>query len=309
MPSDHSALPGTADQWILARLARTIESTTAALQAYEFKGYADGLYDFIWRDFCDWYIEAIKPTVATDAGQQRVLVTVIDAILRLLHPSMPYITEKLWERLNIVAPAQSRADITVDGLVELKLPVSSLLIRAGWPTVRHHEENAGRVEARFESVRQIVSAIREVRTTYKVVPRQKVVCSIKTAGPASAELSTDLNLIATLANVDLGGSAGTGPSGPVRVGPHIEKPTDAAATTVAGMEIYLHSLIDAGAEKTRLTKRVGELEKSIAAMTGRLSNKSYTDKAPPKLVQETRDQLAAAEKELAAVKAQVAGLG
>ncbi len=317
LPSDHWALPGTADQWILARLARTIESTTASLQAYEFKGYADGLYDFIWRDFCDWYIEAIKPTVATDTGQQRVLVTVIDVILRLLHPSMPYITEKLWERLNIVAPPGGRTDITMDGLVELKLnkaPASQtparsdLLIKAAWPTARHHEENAAKTEARFESLRQIVSAIREVRTTYKVPPRQKVACSIKTAGPASAELSADLNLIATLANVDLGGPAGTGPSGPVRVGPHIEKPADAAAATVAGMEIYLHSLIDAGAEKTRLTKRVGELEKSIAAMTGRLSNKSYTDKAPAKLVQETRDQLAAAEKELAAVKAQVAGL-
>ena len=178
--TDHWVLRGLADQWILARLCQTIEATTKALNAFEFKVYADTLYDFIWRDFCDWYIEIIKPTVANDPSQQRVLVTVIDASLRLLHPVMPFITEKLWERLNAVSP--QRGSLTAPGVCELSLPheQGGLLIRAAWPAARLDEEGAAKAEARFEAARQIVAALREVRATYKVPPRQKLACSIKT---------------------------------------------------------------------------------------------------------------------------------
>mgnify|MGYP000588183009 CR=1 FL=1 len=287
--------PRLADQWILSRLAQTIVATTKALENYEFKPYADTLYDFIWRDFCDWYIEAIKPTVGSDVNQQRVLVTVIDAILRMLHPAMPFITEKLWDRLNIVAP--DRGDLKVDGLLALTLPKHDLLVRAAWPKVTHDAAAAAKVATRFENVRQLVSALREVRTSYKVAPKLKVDCAIKTAGAPSTELREDAPLIATLANVQI-----------TAIDSATMRSEDAAAVTVGEIEMYLAGLIDKDAEKIRLTKRIAELEKSVAGFKGRLSNKAYTDKAPEKLVQETRDQLANAEKELEAVKGQVAAL-
>jgi len=294
--ADHWILPGVADQWILARLSKTIIATTKALESFEFKVYADTLYDFIWRDFCDWYIEAIKPTVATSGGQQRALVTVIDVILRLLHPAMPFITEKLWERLNTVAP--KRTDLTMDGLFELKLPnTGELLVRSGWPTAGLHEGKAAEIEARFESTRQIVSAIREARSTYKVPPRNKVPAAIKAPNDKLERLRDDKDLIATMANVEIGA-----------FGAQTERGEDAAAVTVGDVEIYLSGLIDKGAEKTRLEKRLAELTKSVAGLEGRLTNKAYTDKAPAKLVQETRDQLESAKKELEAVKAQLSAL-
>ncbi len=294
--SDHWAIPSIADQWILARLSQTVIATTKALENYEFKVYADTLYDFIWRDFCDWYIEAIKPTVAADAGQQRVLVTVIDVILRMLHPAMPFITEKLWDRLNIVAP--QRTDLTMDGLFELKLGDSELLVKAPWPKAKVHGDGAAAVEARFESIRQIVSALREVRTSYKVVPKLKVDCAIKTPGPASETLREDANLIATLANVQI-----------TAMGAQVEKAADAASTTVGELELYLAGLIDKDQECARFKKMQADLGKSIAAMRGRLGNAAYTDKAPAHLVQQTRDQLAGLEKELESITQQLTAMG
>ncbi|MEX2217084.1 MAG: class I tRNA ligase family protein, partial [Phycisphaeraceae bacterium] len=228
-----------ADRWILSRLSATIAATDKALEGFEFKPYADGLYDFIWRDFCDWYIEAIKPTVADDANQQRVLVSVIDAILRLLHPVMPFITEKLWERLNAVAPSR--------GVEGLELPASELLIRAKWPAAGQGLRDAA-AEAEFESVQQIVGALREVRTTYKVPPRLKVECSIKIGAPSrqgGAEGATNaqghrpsgpvlqhVDLIASLANVEV-----------AAIGADVTRAQDAAAARVGETELYLHGLI------------------------------------------------------------------
>ncbi len=292
--ADHWAIPSIADQWILARLSQTVIATTKALDNYEFKVYSDTLYDFIRRDFCDWYIEAIKPTVAAAQGQQRVLVTVIDAILRMLHPAMPFITEKLWERLNIVAP--KRTDLTMDGLFSLTLGESALLVKAPWPRAMLDADGAAKVEARFESIRQIVGGLREVRTSYKVAPRLKVDCAIRTTGPASESLREDMPLIATLANVRI-----------TAIGPATMRSEDAAAVTVGELELYLAGLIDKDAEKTRRSKHIAELEKSIAGLKARLSNKAYTDKAPAKLVQETREQLANAEKELESVKGRMEG--
>ena len=92
------------DRWILGRLAETVESANASLAQYRFAEFATGLYDFFWRDLCDWYLEAIKPTVRENAAQRRTLAACIDATLRLLHPVMPFITERLWESVNEAVP-------------------------------------------------------------------------------------------------------------------------------------------------------------------------------------------------------------
>ncbi|MBI1337782.1 MAG: valine--tRNA ligase [Phycisphaera sp.] len=276
------------DKWVLSRLAHTADAATMALNQFQFSVYAQTLYDFVWRDFCDWYLEAIKPTVKQSPAQRRVLAACLDVILRLLHPVMPFITEQLWEALG-----HSSADRSIPGVA---IPPSELCIKAAWPRVEVSLLNE-EAEREFEMVQGFVGAIREVRTTYKVPPRQKVEMSAKAPPHLAQRALPHRDLVESLTNT-IGRE----------IGPKVEKPADAAATLVGDMEIYLHGLIDADEERARLTKRIADVEKSIAALNGRLSNKAYIDKAPAHLVQQTRDQLVSAEKELETLNGQMSAL-
>jgi valyl-tRNA synthetase len=276
---------GLADRWILSRLARALESVDGALGRYEFANYAQNLYDFFWRDLCDWYIEAVKPTVQTHPAQQRVLAACLDVSLRLLHPVMPFITERLWEALNEVAP--------VRGLSGLSVPRSELLIKAPWPKATSALIDP-EAEKEFELIQRVVGAIREVRTTHKVPPRQQVECSAKAPAAIAQHLLEQRLLVEALANM----------SGR-EIGPHVDRPSDAAVTMVGEVELYVHGLVDAEAEGSRLRKRAEELGQQIQMLRGRLSNENYTKKAPEHLVQQTKDQLAAAEREVEGVRQQL----
>ena len=277
-----------ADRWILTRLAAAVRAADAALTNFDFSQYAQGLYDFFWRDFCDWYIEAAKPTVKQNAAQQQVLATCLDVALRLLHPAMPFITEKLWQRLNEVWPQRGGHGVTCD--------TGELLVRAPWPRVDEHAADAD-AESHFELVRDAVSAIRTARTDHKVPPRQKLDISIKADEHTTVVFTEQRLLIDTLAATTCG-----------EVGPHVQRPENAAATSAGPIEIYLHDMVDADAERQRLTKRAEELQAAIGRLRGRLSNPSYVDKAPAKLVQQTRDELAEVEEEVETVNRQVAEL-
>jgi valyl-tRNA synthetase len=276
------------DRWIVSRLAAAVGDADGALERFEFKHYADGLYDFIWRDFCDWYIEAIKPTIGESTAQQQVLAAVLDVILRLLHPVMPYITEMLWQRLGEVAPQR--------GLPDVVLPAADLLVGAEWPRVDTACRDA-EAESHFERIRQIVGAIRQVRTTSKVPPRREVPCSARAPQPLADLVTPHAPLITTLASV-----------APFTVGPDVSRPDDAAATLAGGFEIYVHGLVDRDEERRRLGKQLAGVRKSIAALQGRLNNKGYTDKAPAHLVQQTREQLESAEREAAGLERQMESL-
>ncbi|WP_432798129.1 valine--tRNA ligase [Poriferisphaera sp. WC338] len=276
------------DRWIISRLETVIKDATTALENYEFAVYAQLLYDFFWRDLCDWYIEAVKPTIQQNPQQKCILASCIDISLRLLHPSMPFVTERLWEALREVMPVRA--------IVGIDMPTHDLLMKTSWPklTASLADENA---VTNFEKMQEVVSAIREMRTTYKVAPRDQIAISLKGG-------SDDLkNIIAggfleALANAKINAH-----------GDNIDKPDDAAASAAAGIEIYAHALIDADTERKRLDKRKTELEKSASALKGRLANKSYVDKAPAHLVQQTKDQLTEAETELATVTEQLSSLG
>jgi valyl-tRNA synthetase len=277
-----------ADQWILSRLARTVQRVDEALQNYAFSDYAQTLYDFVWRDLCDWYIELIKPVMTTDPKRRQMIATLLDVSLRLLHPAMPFITERLWEALNEAAPERD-----VQGINRAEQP---LLIRAHWPRVDAALID-DQAEKRFEHLQAIISAIREVRTTHKVPPRQTVDVSAKAPSATSQMLLHYRNIVATLTN--MGGG---------EVGPNVERPGDAAATVVGEIELYVHGVIDAETERQRLEKRQGELAQQIEKLRGRLNNENYVNKAPAHLVQETRDNLAAAEREQESIEQQLASL-
>ncbi|MEQ9460613.1 MAG: valine--tRNA ligase [Phycisphaeraceae bacterium] len=276
-----------ADRWILSRFARATQQATSQLNAYEFAAYANGLYDLVWRDLCDWYIEAIKPTVRDNPTQQRVLAACFDSALRLLHPTMPFITERLFEAFNAVIPDRSLPGAGVE------LPPGDLLAKAKWPRLAPGlvDEEA---ETTFELIRSVVGGVREVRTANKVPPRQSTTLSLKAGGGHLATLQKHEALILGLANCTKDTIAN-----------ECERPADAASAVASGVEIYVHGVLDVATERTRLTKRLGELDGQLKNLKGRLSNDKYVNNAPDKLVQETRDQLTAAEAEHATVHQQL----
>ncbi len=277
-----------ADRWILSRLAATTASANRALQSFEFAHYAQTLYDFFWRDLCDWYVEAVKPTIRHSAAQRNVLATSIDVVLRLLHPTMPFITEKLWRHLNEVAPER--------GLDTIAVPTADLLITAPWPVIDAALQDAA-VEVNFTALQELITAMRQVRTQYKVPPRQEVTVSIVAAGAVAEQFEADRGLIESLSRTVIGGIAAD-----------IAQPANAATTLVGDTTIYLHDLVDADEERKRLGKDLETAAKNVDSCRKRLGNPKYVEKAPEHLVQQTREQLAAAEKEVAALEAQLAAL-
>ncbi len=281
-PANAPAPTTLADRWILSRLARAVRDADEGLGAYRFDQYAKVCYDFFWRDFCDWYLEAIKPAMrdpASAPASAAVLATTLDQVLRLMHPAIPFITETLWSQLNSVRP--------IRGLVGIDAPPSELLIHARWPapSSRWIDDSA---ETQWQRLQDIVGAIRNLRNEHKVEIKKRVKVAIAAPPDIAADLAVHIALIDLLATCDSSLSSAS-PS------------STAARATAAGVELYVEGLVDESAEKQRLAKRREELTRAIAAMKARLDNPGYIAKAPPRLVEQSRAQLADAESELAKI--------
>jgi len=269
-----------ADRWIIARFNRTLEAANSAIETYRFDQYAKACYDFFWNDFCAWYVEAIKPALrdSARAGQTAtVLSAVLDGSLRILHPMIPFITEVLWWRLNEIRPSRG-----LPGHIEC--PTSERLIKAAWPTT--HAPDAA-VELQFERLQEIIVAIRNIRLQYSVPLKQVVVVSIQAPAEETPTLLRNRELIEMQTTCSVNA-----------VGPQIPVVANATHLAVAGCDLYLQDLVDPEAEKQLKAKKRADLEKQRSALRGRLSNESYISKAPPELVQQTKDQLAKVEAEL-----------
>lgn len=279
-----------ADRWILNQLAKTIDSVNTAIDSYAFSDYATAVYDFFWRDLCDWYIEIVKKTVANNTTQQRVLATCLDASLRLLHPSMPFITERLWQALNAQVPSAWR------GLAGFDLPESETLIHAAWPSASGGMTD-DEAQRDFELIRSIIIKIREARTAYKIPPKQDVEATTQAPAEISQLLLNNRGITQPLS-----GCIGRG------VGPKVDRPAGSAAVLAGEVTVFLHDVVDVGTERARLEKLLAEKQKQVKTFEGRLSNEKYVNNAPAHLVQETRDQYAAAVKALEQVEQQLQSL-
>ncbi|MBU6412590.1 MAG: valine--tRNA ligase [Planctomycetes bacterium] len=273
----------TADKWMLSRLAAGIRTCDEALANYRFNEYADTCYTLVWNDFCDWYLEAIKPTVANSPAQRAILRASINVILRLLHPVMPFVTESIHGTIRTLPTAK---------VLGLNLGISAdLLCNTSWPVADSSLAFADAVKE-FERLQSLVKTIREVRAQHGVKPRRKITLHL----PSSATfISADaLSMVQTLSDV---GTAAT------------NRPTAASvAFTFEETELHLSDLsdeaaIDTSAEKSRLEKLIAEKDKSIATLEGRLNNPGYALKAPPHMVQQTKDELAKVIAERDAAKA------
>ncbi|MEN0021365.1 MAG: class I tRNA ligase family protein, partial [Planctomycetota bacterium] len=255
--------------------------------------HAETLYTLLWRDYCDWYLEAVKPTLAKSPAQQAVLRSVLDAILRLLHPVAPFVTEAVFEGLAKLPNPE------VPGLSLTRSRRGGLLCTAGWPDVAGDYRDAEAEEA-WGRVQGLVSAIREVRAQHQVKPRQRI--TLHTAGDAHAAVGRVVESAQAVVEFLAGVEAYTSdePTGP------------AVDVRIEGFDCKLSNLadeVDLGAECERLTREIADKDKAIKALEGRLSNPGYTQKAPAHLVEQTRKQLEQAKAERDALQANAEKLG
>ena len=277
-----------ADRWIVAKLQETVTALEVAVDSYQFNVYADTLYDFVWRDLCDRYLEAIKPTIDDDTTQQVVLGAVLDASLRLMHPVCPFITEALWPYVSAVQAG------SIHGLT---LGPSNVLATASWPVADAALADEA-VITDFDRAYNLITQIRTLRASQNVVPKKRITLH---APRVVLDLVTAADgLVETLAGLEAA----------------VDVADDLAAVSsplaFEGSQVALSGLVDAvdfDAERGRLSKLIEQKSKQAAGFRGKLSNDGYVNGAPPHLVEETRGMLAEAEADLAAAQASLDGLG
>ncbi|AWM37904.1 Valine--tRNA ligase [Gemmata obscuriglobus] len=284
-PVNIAELP-TEDRWLLSRLATTTKAVTAALDGYKFSDVARLLYDFVWSEFCDWYIEMSKGRLKDAAARptaQRVLAGVLDGIMRLVHPLMPFVSESLWQALNETAPER--------GLPSPAKAEESAAI-AAWPSYPDAWISAD-VEARFARMQELVRGVREIRNRYQVDDKTKLDVAVKCSAAVAAEFNALAAFIGPLAGIAT-----------LTAGPDTAKPKQAGGLVKPDFEAYvsLAGLIDAAAEMKRLEKQIADKRKALDGTRAKLANEKFVNSAPAEVVQQQRDLLADIEKQIATLE-------
>ncbi|GAW93314.1 valine--tRNA ligase [Calderihabitans maritimus] len=250
-----------ADRWILSRYSRTVKEVTRLLEKYELGEAARILYEFIWTEFCDWYIELIKPRLygkespESRRTAQYVLNYVLGGTMRLLHPFMPFITEEIWHHLP-----QDRESIMI----------------ASWPEDEPEREDR-EAEQKMELLMNVIRAVRNLRSEMNVPPnRQAEVILAANSAEALKILEEGMSYLKNLAN-----------AAPVTLRERIEeKPAKAATAVENGIEIFmpLEGLIDIDREVERLEKELAEVKQELERVKKKLSNEGFLSKAPREIV-------------------------
>ncbi|TRO79670.1 valine--tRNA ligase [Trichloromonas acetexigens] len=261
-----------ADTWILCRLAEAARETNQALADYKFNDAASVLYAFTWNSFCDWYIELVKDDLygddpAVKRRAQSVLFLVLESLLRLLHPLMPFITEEIWQAL----PGQRPTTF----LVESPYPDGE-----GLPY-------AERSVAGMELIMEVIRGIRNIRGEMDVAPSKQIQAVLDCKSEASATVLRDgAGYIKTLARV-----------GELTFGVGVERPAQAATQVAGDVEILLPlaGLINVEEEGKRLLKEIAKVEKDVELFAKKLANENFVANAPRHVLEKDRAKLAEAE--------------
>ena len=265
------------DRWILSRLARTVAETTGALDEFRLNEAARILYDFAWRDFCDWYLEAIKfrlrdPERGAGGAQAAriVLAHVLDAIVRLLHPFMPFLTEEIWSALGEAAPERG---IGLDPEESRRFVMAS-----SWPVPDGGLLDEA-VEAGMAFAQEFARGIRNIRSKMHLPPRESMDVAISVAGEEDAELLRPrLRFISEM----------TGSNVPtLAVG--ARKPPSAAVEVIGKHQVFVPlPELRVEEEKKRLRKQLESVRTSIEKCATKLQTSEFLDKAPREIVERER---------------------
>jgi valyl-tRNA synthetase len=280
------------DRWILSRLATTTTAVTRQLDEYHFSESGRTIYEFVWSEFCDWYVEMSKGRLkdaATRPLAQRVLAGVLDAILRLVHPIMPFVSESIWQAL---------ADVAFERGLPAPEPVSESVMIAPWPAFPAEWQDAA-MEARMGRMQELVRGVREVRNHFMLDPKMPLDVTVRCTPAVTDDFEKLRPFIQQLAGV-----------GAFDCGPDVRKPAQAASVVRPEFEAYvsLAGLIDVAAEIKRLEKQIADKSKHLQGTEAKLSNKSFVDKAPPEVVQQQREQVEDLKKQIATLEASLAEL-
>jgi len=283
------------DRWILSRLSTVTAGVTEALDTYKFSEAARLLYDFAWDDFCSFYVEMAKSRFDDEQQRplaQRVIVHTLDALLRLLHPLIPFITEDVWQLLGEVAPER--------GLPQPSKASESIMV-ATWPETNAAQRNA-EFEARFARFQEVLRALREIRSRQNIPPKTPIRFTLR-SNDETAEL---LQPMAPYFESMAGATA-------TAWGPNVVEPTTCAKIAAGGAEVAVDmtGLIDVEAEIQRNEKELDRVRGSITGKERQLSNENFTSRAPAavvdaerKALEELRERVGSLEKTLTTLRSQ-----
>ena len=269
-----------ADQWIIGRLQQTEAAAAEAFETYRFDLAAQTLYEFVWNDYCDWYIELAKVQIqtgcpTTQRTTRRTLVRVLEAALRLLHPIIPFITEELWQAVAPLANAKTADSIML----------------AAYPEADPEKI----VQAAFDQMAQLqdlIGAVRNLRGEMGIAPNVKAPLFVEGSVPeALLKYLPALTRLTEAKTVD-----------------RLPENEDAPVAVCNGARLMLKVEIDKAAETARLSKEAEKLQKALDKLNAKLAKPGYVDKAPAHLVEKDKAELAELEEKMAKVQSALAKL-
>lgn len=273
----------TADRWIISRLQRTEQLVNEALANYRFDHAAQALFEFTKNEYCDWYLELSKPVLTSEtssAAQQRgtrwTLVNVLEALLRLIHPVMPYITEEIWQR---VAPLAGKEGATI--------------MQRPYPQPEAEKIDA-EAEAEMRWVMEFIMGIRRIRGEMNIAPGKALPVLLENAGASDIARAEKYGAwLQFLARTE-------------SITPVSGEAPESATALVGEMKVLipLAGLIDKDAELARLDKEIGKLQKEVERGAGKLGNANFVDRAPAEVVEKERQRVAEMKTSLGNLEAQ-----
>ena len=262
-----------ADRWIIARLQSTEQAVNQAIQNYRFDLAAQAIYEFTWNEYCDWYLELSKPiltnaesSTAAQRGTRRTLVRVLEALLRLTHPLMPFITEEIWQR---IAPL---AGVRGDTIMTRPYPQAQT------------DKLAPEAVAEIGWLQQFLLGVRRIRAEYNIAPGKPLEILLAN-GSEQDQVRTQNNQVYLSSLGRLQSMTWLAEN---------QAEPDSATALVGGMKILIPiaGLIDKEAENARLTREIDKLRKSLAQGEAKLSNANFTGRAPAQVVEKERQRVA-----------------
>ena len=282
-PSLSPAMP-LADRWIISRYYEVVGDVTRLIEEYQFGEAGRTLYDFLWGEFCDWYIEASKlrlnsPDPATKAAVQTVLVGVLEGSLRLLHPFMPFVTEELWHNLPHTGES---------------------LIVAPWPTASATDRSDSDALGQFLALQEVIKGIRNAKSEAKV--ESKRVAAVIVARPDLKKLFEEqADTLTRLAGIA---------DGQLEIVESAEPLRQAVSFVTDGATVYLPlaGMLDLAVEQSRIAKEIEDVSREIEKAERTLSNASFVERAPATVVGKEREKLTANHEKLAKLQARLSEL-
>lgn len=276
------------DKWIISRVNDAVEYVTSSLNKFDLALAGQRVYDLIWNEYCDWYIELVKKRLWGDDEEDKkvvrfVLVMVLKNMLEMLHPFMPFITEEIWSYLP-------------HSVCELAENPKGFLINAKWPETSDKRRFKAEEET-LETAMEAIRAIRNIRAEADAAPSKKLTAVILPTGSKRPMIKAGERYIRDLANIT-----------EIKfVKEKSEVPEDVMAAVIDGVEIFipLDDLVDFNAELERLTKEKKRLEGEVKRVAGKLSNQGFVAKAPEKVINEEKEKQIKYEDMLAKVNARL----